>query len=378
MMTPFEYEPRWERLRALMRAHDVAAIVVCENGRTRYLTGYQRYFTATHVAPVHAVVLTADRGPDLLVPRHVVLAPDEHRAARWIALPFGEDSRVDAIAELLRAEIAGGARIAVELGFLGHLSVDKLAGRLAGATLVDAEPILRRATAVKFADEIAALRDAARAVDEGVGAAIDACVRGASELEVAARASARMLECGAEFINHMTVRSGPHAAGNFPFPTARRLEDGDCVQIDIGCVVRGYVSDTNRTVVVGRASPAQEAMFAVGQGMLEAGIAAIRPGVPAASIWDASFEVARRAGMAARVTLPFAGHGIGLSLHEMPFIQPGATTVLEENMVLALEPGVYAAGIGGSRPEEMIVVTAAGHEVITRYPRDADLCRARR
>ena len=377
MTTLADYKRRWSRLRTLMAARGLAAVVVSENGRTRYLTGYQRYFTATHVAPVHAVVLTQAGGPFLLLPRHIVLGADEHRAAQIIPLGFGEDARADAIAELLRRETAG-ERIGLELGFLSRNFTEKLARRLPGAELVDAEPLLRAATSVKFADEIALIREAARLVDEGLAAAIAACVLGASELAVAAAASARMLELGAEFINHMTVRAGPHAAGNFPFPTARRLADGDCVQLDFGCVVGGYVSDTNRTIVVGRASAEQEALFAVGQRMLEAGVAVVRPGIAAQAIWQACFAVASEAGMAERVTLPFAGHGIGLSLHEAPFIDAAATTLLEENMVFALEPGVYAAGIGGSRPEDMLRVTADGAELLTHFPRDADLQRSRR
>ena len=372
-----DLEPRWSCLRALMRARQVAALVVSDSGRTRYLTGYQRYFTATHVAPVHAVVLTQSGGPYLLIPRHIAPGPGEYQAAKLIALPFGEAARIDAIVRLLREDGAWEGRVAFELGFLGSLHVDRLRRALPTAELVEAEPIFQVATSIKFPDEITHIRAAARLVDVGVAAAIDACRPGASELEVAAHASAAMLHGGAEFINHMTVRTGPHAFANYPVPTARRLRDGDCVQIDIGCIVGGYVSDINRTVIIGKARPDQVRLLEVGQAMLEAGIAAVRPGVGAAAIWHATFAVAERAGMADLVILPFVGHGIGLSLHELPFINAAATTVLEEGMVFALEPGVYAAEIGCSRPEDMILVTADGAERLTLYPRDADLHRSR-
>lgn len=110
---------------------------------------------------------------------------------------------------------------------------------------------------------------------------------------------------------------------------------------------------------------------------LEKGIAAVRPGVSASDVWRASFEVAERAGMADRVTIPFSGHRIGLGLHEEPYITRGSKTVLEENMVFALGPGVYAAGIGGSRPEDMLLVTATGCETLNHSPGDHDLSRAR-
>ena len=358
-----------------MHERDVSALVISENARTRYLTGYQRYFTATYVPPVHAVVLTRQSGPYLLVPRHIGLEPGEYHAERLIPLDFGEAARFEAIGRILRETSAASGRVAIETNFLSHDAVAKVKTRLPAAEFIDADPIMRVATAIKFPDEIALLRESARIVDIGVAAAVASCRIGVSELEVAAEASAAMLRNGAEFINHMTVRSGPHAYGNYPFPTARRLEEGDCVQIDIGCVHGGYVSDTNRTKVVGTASVEQTQLLDVGQRMLEAGIAIVAPGVAASAIWQAAVDVADRAGMKDRVILPFVGHGIGLTLHESPFINAAATTVLEEGMVLALEPGVYAQGIGCSRPEDMILVIASGAELLTHFPRDRDLNR---
>jgi Xaa-Pro aminopeptidase len=101
----------------------------------------------------------------------------------------------------------------------------------------------------------------------------------------------------------------------------------------------------------------------------------VAPGVLASAIWRAAVDVADHAGMKDRVILPFVGHGIGLSLHELPFINAAASTVLEEGMVFALEPGVYAQGVGCSRPEDMILVTATGAKLLTQYPRDHDLNR---
>ncbi|MCC7047033.1 MAG: aminopeptidase P family protein [Alphaproteobacteria bacterium] len=373
MMGEQSFERRWARLRRFMGAEDIAAVVVSENARTRYLTGYQRYFTATHVPPVHAVVLTLDAGPYLLIPRHIELAAGEYHAALLRHIAFGEAARTDAIGRVLHAAGVTKGKVAIELGFLAHDLTERMKAQFPAFEFVNADPMMRFATATKFPDEIVRLREAARLVDIGVAAAAAACQRGVTELEIAAEASAAMLRNGAEFINHMTVRSGPHAYGNHPIPTARRLEDGDCVQIDIGCVYGGYVSDTNRTKVVGRASKDQLRLMDVGQKMLEAGIAAVAPGAPASTIWHAAVNVAKQAGMLERVILPFVGHGIGLGLHEIPFINEAATTVLEEGMVFAIEPGVYAEGIGCSRPEDMVLVTATGAELLTHFPRDRDL-----
>jgi Xaa-Pro aminopeptidase len=360
------------RVREQMRRAGATAMIVAENARTRYLTGYQRYFSGTYLPFVHAVVVTVDAGPVLLLPPHIMGSADELTAEGFEVFPFALDGKIAIFQSVLRDHCVEGV-IAVEFDFMHFEFVERLKREFPRARFVDAGPIMRNATAIKFAEEISLIREAARLVDEGVKAAVDAVREGATELDIAAQSSACMLKGGAEFINHMTVRSGPHAAGLFPIPTARAIQRGECVQIDIGCVYQGYVSDTNRTVVAGRPSPEQRKLFDVGQGMLEAGIAVVREGVKASDVWQAAYDVAQRAGLADLMTIPFAGHGIGLGLHEQPLIVPGSQTILQENMVLALEPGLYSKGVGTSRPEDMLLVTKAGCEVLTHYPRDYDL-----
>jgi Xaa-Pro aminopeptidase len=370
------YQRKWARLRDQMRSAGVTALVLSENGRTRYVSGYQRYYTGTYLPFVHAVVMTMDAGPVLLLPRHILRSAEECVAERFVEFPLDQEGKIETLAGLLETLGVARGRIAVEFNFVPYGHCISLLRRLREAEIVDAAPLVNRVTAVKFPEEVQVIREAAHMVEFGITAAVEASREGATELGVAAHASAAMLYAGAEFINHMCVRSGPHAVGLFPVPTPRVLRQGDCVQIDIGCIHRGYVSDINRTVVVGTPTDEQRALMRVGQEMLERGIAAVRPGATGARVWRASFEVAERVGMAERVTIPFSGHGIGLGLHEEPYIGPNSLTVLKENMVFALEPGVYAPGVGGSRPEDMLVVTAAGCEVMTHFPRDYDLLQA--
>jgi Xaa-Pro dipeptidase len=366
-------ERKWRRVREQMRQEGVVALVLSENGRTRYISGYQRYYTATYLPFVHATVMTIDAGPVLLLPRHIMGSSEECAAEKVIEFPMNLEGKLETLACVLEDLGAKKGRVGIEFDFVHHGFFDPLKQRLRNTEIVDASPIMNRVIAVKFPEEIEVLRQAASMVDKGVDVGVKASLEGIPELEVAARSSECMLNEGAEFINHMTVRSGPHVVGHFPVPTSRAIQKGDCIMIDIGCVHQGYISDINRTVVVGKPSEEQRELMRVGQEMLERAIEAVRPGVAASDVWRASYEVAERAGMKDRISIPFTGHGIGLGLHEEPYIMPESSTVLEEGMVFALEPGVYAAGIGGSRPEDMILVTATGAEVLTHYPRDYDL-----
>ena len=370
-------ERKWARLRDHMRREAVTAVVLAENGRTRYVSGYQRYYLGTYLPFVHAAVMTQDAGPALLLPRHIMRSAEECVAERVVEFPLDQDGKIETLAALLEGLGVARGRVGLEFDFVQHGFLVPLMRRLREAELVDASPLMSQVTAVKFPEEVQLIRESARMVERGIAAAIEACRAGVTEIEAAARSSAAMLHAGAEFINHMCVRSGPHAIGLFPVPTPRPFQSGDCVQIDVGCVHQGYVSDINRTAVIGTPTEAQRALMRVGQEMLERGIAAVRPGAKASDVWRASFEVAERAGMVDRITIPFSGHGIGLGLHEEPYVTPHSTTVLEENMVFALEPGVYATGVGGSRPEDMLLVTATGCEVLTHYPRDRDLLNGR-
>jgi Xaa-Pro aminopeptidase len=361
-----------KRIRDEMRRRDVAALLLCENGRTRYVTGYQRYFTATYLAPVHAVLVTHDADPVLFLPRHVMPAQVEFFSGQVLVFPFSDEARCDLLQKTLR-ELKVEGPIAVELDFLPYDFVTLLKHKLGKTPVVDGAPLINAVTAVKFDEELKILRETARIADAGIAAAIESIREGATEIEVGARSSGRMLDEGAEFINHMTVRSGPHSTGCFPLLTSRKFQKGECVQLDIGCCLRGYISDTNRTVVIGAPTPEQRRLLRVGQDMLEAGTAAVRAGIKVSEIWDAVYGVADRAGMSQFITIPFAGHGVGIGLHELPYIVPNSKTILEKNMVMALEPGVYADGIGGSRPEDMLVVTDKGCEVLTHHPRDYDM-----
>jgi Xaa-Pro aminopeptidase len=366
-------ERKRDRIRDAMRADGIAGIVLCENGRTRYLTGYQRYHSATQLAPAHAVVMTLDDGPILMVPRHIVPATEDCAAERVIEYPLSQADKVAALADLVAALGLTGECVGVEFEFMPHGFAAALGERLPKVRLVDASPVLRGVTAIKFAEEIAILRQAAHIADLGVAAAIEAALEGVSEIEIGARSSAAMLDAGAEFVNHMTIRSGPHAAALFPLLTPRRLAKGDCVQIDIGCVYQGYVSDTNRSIVIGPPSAEQRILMEVGQRMLEAGLAAVRDGIEAQRLWRVCRDVAAARDLDQWMAIPFVGHGIGLSLHEPPLIAPASPDVLARDMVLALEPGLFVPGVGASRPEDMLRVTADGCEVLTHHPRDHDM-----
>ena len=136
--------------------------------------------------------------------------------------------------------------------------------------------------------------------------------------------------------------------------------------LDYGCVVDGYHSDMSRTVWL-EGEP-DEDLVRVYQRVLEsqeAGIAAVAPGVACGAIDEACREVLRGYGYEKQF-LHSTGHGVGLEIHEPPWVRRGNEDLLQEGDVITVEPGVYLPGIGGVRIEDMVVVRGAGPEVLTK------------
>ena len=192
--------------------------------------------------------------------------------------------------------------------------------------------------------ELTALREAAAAVD-AVMAGMPARLRpGRSELEVAAETRAAMLAAGHVVAGYVIVASGPNAALPHHDADDRALRRGDAVVVDLaGMMPSGYWSDCTRTFVLGGPEPELAAAYAVLRDAQEAAVAAVRPGVPAAAV-----DAAARERIAAAGYGPFfvhrTGHGIGLEVHEEPFIAAGNGAPLRGRSRLQRRAGDLRAG----------------------------------
>jgi Xaa-Pro dipeptidase len=233
----------------------------------------------------------------------------------------------------------------------------------------DLGPIAARMRAVKGSDGLAALKRAAQIVDIGIAAAASAIAPGVTEREVAAAAERAMLAAGADSVPFNAVLAGANSALPHGQTGDYAMRDGDMVICDIGATYRGYNGDITRTFAVGSPTPEMARIYGVVYDANRAACQAARPGVTGEQLDSVARDVITRAGFGEYFTHR-TGHGLGLEIHEEPYIVQGAKKPLEAGMVFTIEPGIYIPGVGGVRIEDDLALTDDGCLVLTAFPRE--------
>ncbi|GAA3527206.1 putative cytoplasmic peptidase PepQ [Aeromicrobium flavum] len=334
---------RIERLQDLLREAGHAAMYVSDLVNVRYLTGFTgsngAVLVQTHGEPVF---LTDGRYRD--------------QAAAELAAAGLADVEILVTRDLLG--VAAGrapADLVAETHVLDVESWQKLDRPEASGRLVE------RLREVKDDDEIASLRRACEISCEALEALLVGPLAGRTEREVARDLEWRMLDLGAEDRAFDTIlASGENTAIPHHQPTDRVLRAGDLVKVDFGAKVDGYHADCTRTVVIGSAAAWQREIHAAVKESQAAGLDRLRPGVPVAESNAAARDSLERAGWLDAFTTGL-GHGVGLQIHEDPFIASAHPGRLASRTVLTMEPGIYLPGRGGVRIEDTVLVTDPDH-----------------
>ncbi|TDD18987.1 aminopeptidase P family protein [Kribbella turkmenica] len=352
----------------LERAREAAAgtgLLIAPGSDLRYLLGqaggsFERLTT---------LVVPADGPPALVVPKL--------EAPGFAGLPLAElgvevvtwvdgDDPYGLAADRLRAPDL----VAVS-DFTPAVHVLGLRDALPKAEQVLAGPIVRELRMRKDAAEIQALRTAGAAIDR-VHARVGEWLRpGRTEAEVGADIAAAIVDEGHVVADFVIVASGPNGASPHHSLSGRVIESGDVVVVDIGGpVAEGYNSDSTRTYAVGEPRDADvAATYAVLRDAQQAAVDAVRPGVSAETVDAAARDVIAAAGFG-EFFIHRTGHGIGLDVHEEPYIVAGNALPLEPGMAFSVEPGIYQPGRWGARIEDIVVVTADGVEPMNRRPHE--------
>jgi Xaa-Pro aminopeptidase len=221
---------------------------------------------------------------------------------------------------------------------------------------------LAKCRAIKDDIELSHIRQATQIAHRALTDAAELISPGVSEIEIANRLNLKMYEFGAEGIAfEPSVGSGPRGALPWAGSSLRRVRDGESIVIDCGAMVNEYRSDITRTYFAG-GKPIDDTirrMEEIVRAAMDVIIRAAEPGMPCRVLHQLAMESLRQSGWK-RPMNHALGHGVGLQLHERPYVSPASSDVLQAGMVIALEPGAYDQRLGGFRIEDMFVVTIDG------------------
>ena len=274
---------------------------------------------------------------------------------------FTDDPIVE-LAHALAAQGLGSAAIGIEMEYLSARDFRTLCQAMPHAQFLPADAIFRRLRQVKTTSEVNLLRTLSRITDEAIGQTLDAARLGMTELELAGQLTSRIFSAGAQDFKLMIIASGERSQFPNVGPTDKKLAEGDLIRMEIFGVVNGYHAGVCRTAVMGKPTTEQTRIWSNLIECKHLVMRLIRPGANAKQVYAQFLKKFEELGLE---PISFVGHGIGVNLHEEPYLGRYGNTTLEAGMVLAIEPLVYIAGRMGLQNKDMLLVTDDGCDLLS-------------
>ncbi len=281
---------------------------------------------------------------------------------------FRKGRALDAAARVVRS--IGAVALGVDFTKIPHAAYIAVRKAVAGVKVRNAAGLVSHLRAVKDSTEVELIRRSAALLDKGFAMAGQSIKAGAIEREVADSVEMRLRRRGATRMSFDTIiATGKRGALPHGLASDERIASGDLVVVDMGVVLEGYCSDETRTFCAGKASKRARKIYTTVLEAHDRAIEKVRAGVRASVVDSAARSHIKKAGFG-KYFGHATGHGVGLEIHEPPFVGPKSTDTLTEGMVITVEPGIYIPGFGGVRIEDMLLVTSTGCEVLTNAPRE--------
>jgi len=348
---------RLSKLCQRLESHKMAALLVAAPENVRYLSGFTGGDAMLLVTGKDALLLTDSRFTEQVR----LEAPD------WSHL-LVEKTMVETIAaavQSLRLDELG-----FEASALTYEQFMMVREQLPAVNLRPVSGWLEELRLVKDEAEIALMKEAGIITGAAFKSLLPEIVSGRSEESLAALLEFNMRRHGGGRPAFETI-VGSGERGALPHGTAssRLLKRGDLVVMDFGATYQGYASDMTRTVCIGVCEGWQRQLYELVLEAQQRSLSAVRAGAATAEVDAVARDYLKQAGYGEYFTHGL-GHGVGLQIHEQPRLSPKDHHILQEGMVVTVEPGLYLAGRGGVRIEDTVLVTAQGCEILTPVAKD--------
>jgi Xaa-Pro dipeptidase len=371
-------EARWDlnrrKLRDLLDKESVDALLLLGAPNITYATGIRE--------PTGAMLITRDCGDMILTSvldyNRVSSMSPKDVAVKAFYRRSGEASV--GMAMVPQSDLISGGLTDAVKQVLGNCNVKSIGADLQWADYAslniaqqlqakDMSGPIAKVRAIKDDWEVQAMLDSIAAAEQAFREAIELLGSNPSESEVEAAFYSSLMRQGAWGESFPTIVAFyDHTALPHHTPTPVRLQKPGPVLIDFGADMYGYASDTTRSMWHGEGGAEYKRLIELVAEAQAAAVDQIAPGVEARSPDLASRRVLAKEGLD-KFYNHGLGHGVGVEVHEVPYLAPASTDVLEKNMVVTVEPGFYIPGVYGVRVEDMVLVTAKGAKLLTRLSR---------
>lgn len=358
---------RQARLTTLLNQDGLEALVLNPGSTLTYLTGLNFHLSERPVVFI------------LVPPNPPVLVLPELEAGKIDTLPFpvrafayneNPDTWPGIFKQAVRAAHIEHSTVGVESGRLRFLELSLLQTAGEETRYQAADPTLAKLRMQKDSYEIEQMRAAVQIAQKALQATLTAIKPGMSEREIAAELTSQIYRNGsdAELPFNPIVSAGPNGANPHATPTNRLLVPGDLLVVDWGASYNSYFSDLTRTFAIGAPAPEYAHIAEIVQAANTAARELAAPGITAEQVDQAAREVIAAAGYG-EYFIHRTGHGLGMEIHEPPYIRSGNPLVLQPGMTFTIEPGIYLPGKNGVRIEDNMVITKSGAESLSDLPR---------
>ncbi len=366
-----EFEARTQSAQRMMHAQKMDGMLLTTEADVRYFSGFFTQFWQSPTRPWFLLVPLEGK-PIAVIPSigEVGMRGTWIEDIRCWSAPQPEDDGISLLMQALEDLPKRFSQIGIPLGHGSHLrmpaqSFQKL-NMCPGLHFVDCCDSLARLCSVKSVAEVEKIQYACTLVSNSFAALPGFAKSGDSERQIVQAMKLDLLQRGADNVPFIVSASGPDGYDNIIMgPGDRVLEKGDLLIIDTGTVYDGYFCDFDRNFAFGHASDEASRVYELVFSATEAGFNVARPGVTTRDIWQVMWSVLESGGAQGN-NIGRMGHGLGAQLTEWPSLSENDHTVLEEGMVITLEPGMTYDNGKQMVHEENIVITEDGARMLSR------------
>ncbi len=359
---------RQYKLRNVLEDANFDALVLNPGPSLTYFTGLRFHLSERPVV----IFMLPDRYPIIVFP-DLEFAKVQDLSYPISTYPYEEDPNkwVYAFREAATNARLRESQVGVESRGLRYLELQLLKQALPHTSFIAADEVLASIRMYKDEKEIENMQRAVDIAQSALEATIPLIRAGRTEVEIASELSVQLMRHGSNpnLPFFPIVSGGPNSANPHAVPSDRPLIPGDLLVIDFGANVNGYFSDITRTFAIGNVDPECQKVAEIVLKANKAGRETVHPGVTAASVDKAARDVIETEGYG-KFFIHRTGHGLGLEVHEDPYIRADNDLVLEAGMAFTVEPGIYLPNRFGVRIEDNVVVSKDGVKCLTSLPRE--------